>query len=137
MNNEEIKNTIGKIGKREIEFRAFSIKNNRMLQNIPIGTIYIWGNGFEEKSENCIFMQFTGLTDKNGEKIFEGDIVNGEEPSVVLYGNYHCDFDDIDGYGYHILSKSGISISFSRVILDCAEEVEIIGNIFQNPELLI
>lgn len=71
--------------------------------------------------------QFTGLTDKNGEKIFEGDIVDilteNEEIGVVKW-------DD----GGFIVSADGFCVDFQHNIN--GTDVEIIGNIHDNPELL-
>lgn len=72
--------------------------------------------------------QYTGLTDKDGNKIWENDIVTvprDEEPCLIVwdeycarwgmtqYGSYMYDFDNFDGV-----------------------ELEVLGNIFDNPELL-
>lgn len=74
--------------------------------------------------------QYTGLTDKNGNKIFEGDIVlkrtyNGKKPFPVTFdsGMFHC------GYG------GGSSTATHGYTLD-DRQIEIIGNIFDNPELM-
>jgi uncharacterized phage protein (TIGR01671 family) len=69
--------------------------------------------------------QYTGLTDKNGTKIFEGDIVllcDDEEPYQVAFDE--CCFQVYD---------SGVCYD-----MDCfrSEDIEIIGNIYDNPELL-
>lgn len=72
--------------------------------------------------------QFTGLTDKKGRKIFEGDIVDilteDEEIGVVKY-------DDNDACFY--VSAGGFIVDFSHIY---GKDTEIIGNIHDNPELL-
>lgn len=64
--------------------------------------------------------QHTGLTDKNGKRIFEGDILTlrGGRPRVVRFE-----------YGAFILEDSSIPMRF-------ANKFEVIGNIHDNPELL-
>ncbi len=67
--------------------------------------------------------QYTGLTDKNGKKIFEGDIVN------------------FDGILYHIVFVSGCfrickNNQFSYTLHNLYPSLEVIGNIHDNPELL-
>lgn len=62
---------------REISFRAW-VKTKSIM--IPDAFIDHWnvtdGDRFRFKREDCEVMQFTGLKDKNGRKIYEGDILN-------------------------------------------------------------
>lgn len=70
--------------------------------------------------------QYTGLTDKNGKKIFEGDIVTmpkyggGRHKSVIYFKNGKF---AVDGSNYN----------FKDI---CSKNMEVIGNIHDNPELL-
>lgn len=79
--------------------------------------------------DDVILMQSTGLKDKNGVEIFEGDVVKPDrgEPFVVKY------FIKCQG----IIKQVGISTSgHSFEGIYGSEELEVIGNIYANPELL-
>ena len=71
--------------------------------------------------------QYTGLTDKNGKKIFEGDIVrNGDYTMIVVWYDFHAAFMlafRVDGDYFEAISNSHIYL-------------EVLGNIHDNPELL-
>lgn len=133
---------------REIKFRAWVILENKMYMNVQraydtLGKIDpedIWRSFDdvvkESESGKIVLMQYTGLKDKNGKEIYEGDLVNNHdnEIRVVEYSN--------GAYWLVGRSKDGQVIvdMFEPFILSgeviSAESMEVIGNIYENPQLL-
>ncbi|EAH0800215.1 hypothetical protein JJN99_01525 [Listeria monocytogenes] len=128
---------------RPIEFRAQNINGawvfgnfnilKEKLGNVTAGS-YISnsaGAPFAYKVRPETVSQFTGLTDENGKKIFEGDIVE-------IDVHDHLDWNVIKGKvifleGVWLVTDSG---SFAIPLWSEINEIEVIGNIHENPELL-
>lgn len=117
------------MNQREIKFRVWSPSEKKM--GMPFDPFHNPDGGLFDR--DAIFIQFTGLNDKNGKEIFEGDIM--QNPKNTRWFNWLIKIVDgsvclinigIDGYLYEpiILTKSS------------ASEREIIGNELQHPELL-
>ncbi len=89
-------------------------------------------------SDDLVFEQFTGIQDRSGQDIYEGDIVSCDDSSgkwLVLFGAYFT-VNDV-GCGFH-LAENGDRNGFPRTIcggLDSGK-YKIIGNINKNPNLL-
>lgn len=83
--------------------------------------------------DNLVVMQSTGLKDKNGKEIFEGDVVtNGWKRQVVIFGTQEVeeDFGSIRIYrGFNLYLGGG----YPNAIMS---EFEVVGNIYENPDLL-
>lgn len=114
---------------REILFRVFCAKTKVMWDDAPLlhfcGDDW-WGscgiyNTFSKLSGD-VLMQFTGLHDKNGQKIFEGDIIQNK---ALEYSNkfWVVEFDR------SCFGSKGMAL---RAMIG----MEVVGNIYENPELL-
>lgn len=158
---------------REIKFRAWETKEKRMLHNGSFdvhlfsgGSDYGISHNFMDESErqyrftSCknnnwnkdkpevILLQFTGLKDKNGKDIYEGDIIQ------ILYTDW-CSPHTKEHHSMGIseykksISRTGICVNVGyKVYLEFKNEYtgsihegkhgekEVIGNIYENPELL-
>lgn len=120
---------------REILFRGKTLLDKwiegDLLQYLGYGKVHIVqhykGAGGQEVIPETVG-QYTGSTDKNGTKIFEGDIVK----RYWLAENHIYTVDYDNGLASFIGQRNANYTTF-----DCdATEFEIIGNIYDNPELL-
>lgn len=82
-------------------------------------------NQIEQWQKDIVWMQFTGLTDKNGKEIYEGDICNTRDGDLLTCHNYNS-------FIYMVL----FSEEHSGVNGYTQKELEVIGNIYENPEIL-
>lgn len=79
--------------------------------------------------------QYTGLTDKNGNKIFEGDIVKNS-CCVTLRSGDNEDKWDFTIMGVVTFRKGGFWVKGSEIDFPVDNEYEVIGNVIDDPELL-
>lgn len=137
---------------REIKFRAWNNEWKRMkpvakltferhIQSLMVYNDATDGYGnvsIYEKWEDCvigddvILMQFTGLLDKNGKEIYEGDVVE-----YKAYGTWHKDEVKFSNGKFHG-QLSGVRDDLqSNYDLGLIETLgcEIVGNIYENPDL--
>lgn len=126
---------------RVIKFRAWA-HYGEMLPNVQnhIGNgPWAFGTMLTKPDEFSI-MQFTGLTDKNGVEIYEGDIVCIEYKWMehIEKGKpYPVEFSDCDvSVQWSVCDVPIIAFNFGGSLLATDENYEVIGNIYQNPELL-
>jgi hypothetical protein len=142
---------------REIKFRVYDKTNKRMLQ--PTLELIEIKDGWavlqpeRDKPHGVISepMQYTGLKDKNGKEIYEGDIITLMDQEIVpitdegqgpieefahllpVIFKDGCFGVESDG-SYHCIFSKGFW-SFDK-LNDEGAELDVIGNIYENPELL-
>lgn len=124
---------------REIKFRCWNKDKKRMFDSDAgkvesVGFNYPWG--FFTGSDDIEIMQYTGLQDRNGKPIYEGDLLTFGDKK-----RYTVDWFS-GGFVYRVLEKDD---EWAYAEKNDPREpigkipnglVEIIGNIYENPELL-
>lgn len=138
---------------RELKFRVWDNLNKRYVDDCIISNS---GDAFYYVTtevpfpascyyniKNAIIQQFTGLLDKTGRGIYEGDILQIKVTGTILIfalGDYKATVkwnDEQLRYDLDILTKKNKHSNFNNSLYkDSGREYEIIGNIYENPELL-
>ena len=136
---------------REIKFRAWHKDLKKMYK---IGQITLEKGIWNYEPENrdfigmsipyqpsMILMQYTGLHDKNGKEIYEGDIVLYQDWEMAYEGGGNDSFINKgiveyceDNCCFNVTERQ--TVDLADVLYKDNEDLEVIGNIYDNPELL-
>ena len=141
----------------EILFRGKRVDNGEWVEGFYVNVPEHYKQEMSGKSyivsiNNGLFMeivletvgQFTGLADKNGKKIFEGDIVKYNlwddkfDYCEVKFGYFYAAMDSYNGgpaLGFYLADINGKADDIGFFV-NLYKFVEVIGNIHDNPELL-
>ena len=124
---------------RDLKVRAWSKVEQKMLHVSSlhfigdstvkeIGTVELCCNSYLNDKSSMILMQFTGLHDKNGKEIYEGDVMRSK-----WGGTGNVVFDD----GAFQSQWEGGEVNYQLSASDIeGRESEVIGNIYENADLL-
>ncbi len=119
---------------REIKVRAWDKKEKRMIYNVIWRDNWLEGDGFRcegyDISERFVLMLCSGLEDSNGVCAYDGDIVeyeiiDKEGVGVIKWCDCSC------FYGFML-----DTLNDSEQILGSPINITILGNLYQNPNLL-
>ena len=130
---------------REYKFRVWDTENKEMLKVQELdfedtfygGRLSIRTDQYNDyfDIEDMILMQYTGLKDKKQKEIYEGDIIfiKGETKLLDIKGK--VEYSNI--LAQFIITNTGSIVNEAEPLGDYEEEdIEVIGNIYDNPELL-
>ena len=135
---------------REIKFRAWIKEDKKMINP---RALYFFDKqltcDYQEEVfryinkpfslEDCVLMQYTGIKDKKGREIYEGDIVKkGNLTGIAEFntedmGSCGCCWPEFYGVGFVIRVEGSKEYFFGAMEID---ECEVVGNIYENPELI-
>ena len=123
---------------REIKFRVWDnidyMSKPYDLNEIQFGKIQF--------TKDCIIMQFTGLKDMNGQDIYEGDVLQCEFIPSYFGVEWNNEVSCYDWYVMTETKKLGASLAKAnedapkKTDKPFSQIIEVIGNIYENPDLL-
>ena len=126
-----------------LRFRAWDKEFKEMVQvdalvfeEQLIKATYKNGNVVKEDLKNYVLMQSTGLTDKNGKEIFEGDILSIETDEENVKVKLEVSWDSKHALFVFDSKKYNAKEALGELFEDNPYPFKIIGNVWEDPELV-
>lgn len=129
-----------------LRFRAWDTTKKEMFKDTfaitESGEVVIVEQGFVTDTpdyifvDNLVIMQSTGLKDMNGKEIFEGDIITNGIDILDIKHHQTLGFYTVDNGRERFFGDIASIEEFEEDAKDIADSVEIIGSIYENPEIL-
>lgn len=127
---------------REIKFRAWNKDSKEWVDDISQQVLQIYlgmdgeiiatdGDNIWNNIENLELNQYTGMKDKDGKEIYEGDLLEHDDFDGIAWATYEPNevvYDDEEGI---VCFKND-----SPNLLSYYRNLKVVGNIYENPELL-
>lgn len=125
---------------REIKFRVWD-KKEKLMEELAypwaVTDNEVWNLVDNEKWKSIDLMQFTGLKDKNGVEIYDGDILeNHRDKKIKLFIVMWLVAET--GFGLHYIRRSECHTTYFNQFYNLKEilELQVVGNIYENTELI-
>ncbi|MES2829710.1 MAG: YopX family protein [Bacteroidota bacterium] len=116
---------------REIKFRVW---DNASYMSKPFKLKDV--NAWIEFADDAKVMQYTGLKDKNGVEIYEGDIIKYYNKHEYGIGTITFSAGFVVKWDLDTVVSETPTLETPLYYLQCSSEIEVIGNVHQNPELI-
>ena len=119
-----------------LKFRAWDEDSQKMNGNVEIYINKDKTIEVRSKDDKTIVMQSTGLKDKNDKEIYEGDVVKFPEFNGDIYITPVVWDKSCACFGLSFSGKYPISFDYLEEFYTELKDIEVVGNIYENPELL-
>jgi len=114
---------------RQIKFRVWNLFLNKWEPDLKLSSRgHLFPTVGSINNDDLILQFSTGILDQNGKEVFDGDI-------LLVKQNKHCEHKSVVEWGD--IGWTALTPNRSNVFIwmDCYESVQVIGNVFENPEL--
>lgn len=124
--------------KREIKFRHYLPSTNVMTAGHHPHTLILTSDGKEEFWKDAVWLEYTGFKDVNGKEIFDGDIVEANDGYYTARHKHRVFWNHAYAAFHHEkIYPQNSKLNHEEALFHLlSRKPEVVGNIYQNPDLL-